>query len=126
MKEEDIIKRLKKIEDLKKISKEIVEYSSEENCPIERGLTDVEENRLYKLKKQIIKEMLSIYYTECSEEETFDEKVGDYKIDCISVEDLYSGKKIFFKPIILGRKKDGSDSSNDDHLGTRNTAGEGN
>lgn len=27
---------------------------------------------------------------------------------------------------ILGRKKDGSDSSNDDHLGTRNTAGEGN
>jgi hypothetical protein len=35
-------------------------------------------------------------------------------------------KRSFLKPIILGRKKDGSDSSNDDHLGTRNTAGEGN
>lgn len=69
------------IERLEKKRKEICAYSNDENNPIERGLTDKEEETLNSLK-------------ELSQ--------------------------------ILGRKKDGSDSSNDDHLEPRNIAGEGN
>ena len=79
---EEILKIIdNEIERLETKGKEIVATSNDENYPINRGLTDEEEETLNSLK-------------ELSQ--------------------------------ILGRKKDGSDSSNDDHLEPRNTAGEGN